>query len=249
MNLHVFDSKDALGRAAAAAAARVLLQAIASSGRARVIAATGNSQLEMIAALATQPGIDWNAVEFFHMDEYVGLLEHHPASFRRWIQTRIAEPLQPRAVQYLKGDAPNLDAECLRYSALLHAAPVHLAFVGFGENGHIAFNDPHAADFADPLTVKRVTLDAPCRWQQVGEGHFPDLASVPTEALTVTCPGLFRAQNWICCVPDARKAQAVREALEGPITAQCPASLVRNHPAASVFLDTHSAALLKQTGF
>ncbi len=127
---------------------------------------------------------------------------------------------------------------------MLFRGPIHLAFVGFGENGHIAFNDPAVADFADPALLKRATLDDACRRQQVGEGHFPNVAAVPREALTITCSGLFRAEAWVCCVPDARKAEAVRNACEGPISTICPASIVRTHPNASVYLDAASAALL-----
>jgi glucosamine-6-phosphate deaminase len=171
----------------------------------------------------------------------------HPSSFRLWIRTRLAEKVHPLKTHYLAGDAKDLEAEIARYSGLLLEAPVHLAFVGFGENGHIAFNDPPVADFRDPATVKKVSLDEPCRKQQAGEGHFPDLASVPTEAVTITCTGLFRANAWVCCVPEQRKAEAVRNALEGPISEACPASLVRRHPNASVFLDTESASLLQST--
>jgi glucosamine-6-phosphate deaminase len=137
-----------------------------------------------------------------------------------------------------------VDAEIQRYSKLLSEAPMDLAFVGIGENGHIAFNDPPVADFNDPAIVKRVTLDYACRKQQAGEGHFPDIESVPKEALTVTCPGLFSALAWVCAVPESRKAEAVRNALEGPISTACPASLVRRHPHAHLFLDRDSAALL-----
>jgi glucosamine-6-phosphate deaminase len=144
------------------------------------------------------------------------------------------------------GDAADLDAEVERYSKLLTAAPIQLAFVGFGENGHIAFNDPPVANFEDPATVKRVVLDEPCRRQQAGEGHFENFAAVPKEAVTVTCPGLFRAESWICCVADSRKAEAVKNAMEGPISTSCPASLARTHPNTWVFLDAASAGLLHE---
>jgi glucosamine-6-phosphate deaminase len=144
----------------------------------------------------------------------------------------------------MEGDARDLEAEIQRYGQLLGAAPVDVAFVGFGENGHIAFNDPPVADFTDPLLVKVVTLDERCRRQQVGEGHFKDIASVPERALSVTCSQLLRAKAWISCVPEARKAEAVRNALQGPITTACPASIVRTHPDAHVFLDLESSALL-----
>lgn len=147
-------------------------------------------------------------------------------------------------MHYIRADSPDPNAEIHRYSALLEAAPIVIAFVGFGENGHIAFNDPPTGDFNDPFTVKRVQLDEACRQQQADEGHFKDLASVPREAITVTCPGLFRARAWDSCVPEERKAKAVKYALEGPISSACPASLIRNHPDATIYLDTDSAVLL-----
>ncbi len=244
--VEVFSSAQLLGTAAAERAASLITEAIRRNGKARIIAATGNSQIPFVESLIQQP-VPWSAVELFHMDEYAGMNAEHPASFRRWIRTRLAEKIHPKESHYLAGDAPDLDSEIKRYSDLLAAAPIDLAFVGFGENGHIAFNDPPVADFNDPLLVKRVVLDDACRRQQAGEGHFPDLASVPREAVTITCPGLFRAQAWICCVPERRKAAAVRNALEGPVSESCPASLARTHPNAQVYLDTESASLLTQT--
>jgi len=242
-HVEVYDSAVSAGAAAAALAARLIQEAITSHSRARVIAATGNSQIPVADALLKQH-IDWHAVELFHMDEYAGIQTDHPSSFRYWIRTRLEEKMHPGTAHYLEGDAPDSTAEMNRYSELLNAGPIDLAFVGFGENGHIAFNDPPVADFNDPKMVKMITLDELCRRQQAGEGHFKDVASVPTEALTITCTGLFRARSWICCVPEGRKAQAVKDALEGPISELCPASLVRKHPNAHVFLDRDSASLL-----
>lgn len=241
---HIYPSKHLLGKAAASEAAAVIGAAIAKAGRARIIVATGNSQLDLIAALAERTDIDWKAVEVFHMDEYIGLSASHPSSFRYWIRTRLEDAAHPMKVHYLAGDADDVDAEIQRYSDLLAKGPIDVAFVGFGENGHIAFNDPPVADFTDPAIVKVVTLDEACRRQQVGEGHFPDMDSMPKQAITLTCPQLFRANAWICSVPDSRKAEAVRNALEGPISTACPASIVRTHPSASVYLDTASASLL-----
>lgn len=232
-----------LGAAAAARAAEILKQAIAARGRARVLLATGNSQIELATQLAVMD-LPWDKVEGFHLDEYVGIAADHSASFRRWIKTRYADRANFRSVEYLNGDAADPHAEAQRYARLLDAAPIDLAFVGFGENGHIAFNDPPVADFNDPLTVKQVELDHGCRMQQVNEKHFPDLASVPRYALTVTCSALLRAEHWVCCVPDLRKADAVRNALEGPLTTACPASVVRNHASAFIFLDRDSASRL-----
>jgi glucosamine-6-phosphate deaminase len=239
----VYPSSAAAGAAAAEKAAQLITAAIADHGRARVIGATGNSQIPLVEAFVTQK-IDWTSVELFHMDEYAGMKPDHPSSFHYWIQTRIEEKVHPWKTHYLRGDAPDLDAEMRRYAQLLNAAPIDVAFVGFGENGHIAFNDPPVADFQDPETVKKITLDDACRRQQAGEGHFKDVDSVPLHALTITCTGLFRAKHWVCNVPDLRKAGAVKNALEGPISERCPASLVRRHPNSYVFLDSESASLL-----
>lgn len=243
-HVQVFSSREELGLAAAQRAAKLISQAIETRGRARVIAATGNSQIPLAEALVKQP-VDWKAVELFHMDEYSGISADHPSSFRYWIRTRLEEKIHPGKMFYLEGDAADLNAEIQRYSDLLLEAPVDLAFVGFGENGHIAFNDPPVADFDDPVQVKQVVLDEACRRQQEGEGHFQDIASVPEKAVTITCPGLFRARSWVSCVPERRKAEAVRNALEGPISEKCPASLVRHHPDVHVYLDRESASLLK----
>ena len=242
-HIGIYGSKTAAGIAAAERAAEVIRTAISTRGRARVIGATGNSQIPLIEALVRQ-SIDWNAVELFHMDEYVGIKPDHPSSFQYWIRTRIEEKVHPWKTNYLKGDASDLDAEMKRYASLLNAAPVDIAFVGFGENGHIAFNDPPVADFNDPETVKTITLDEACRKQQAGEGHFMDIDSVPPRALSITCTGLFRAAAWVCSVPDLRKAEAVKNALEGPVAESCPASLVQRHPNSHVFLDPESASLL-----
>ena len=242
--VRVVPARQELGAASAAQAARILEKAIREKGKARVIIATGNSQLDMITALVEIPDIDWKSVEVFHMDEYAGMAATHPASFRLWIKKRVEDKVHPGKVNYIAGDASDPEAEIERYTQLLMSEPIDLAFVGFGENGHIAFNDPHVADFNDPKILKRVTLDDPCRRQQAGEGHFPTFDDVPKEAFTVTCPGLFRAEAWVCCVPEARKAEAVRGALEGPIATSCPSSIVRTHPNATVYLDKDSAALL-----
>jgi len=242
--IRVFPSGQELGAAAANDAAQIIHEAVERRGRARIRLATGNSQLDMMGALVNASGVPWNLVEAFHMDEYVGMPASHPSSFRRWIKTRLEDRVHPGNVRYLAGDAPDLDDEMQRYSRLLNAAPIDLAFVGFGENGHIAFNDPHVADFADHATVKRVLIDEVSQRQQAGEGHFDSPELVPRDALTITCPGLFRAGAWVCCVPERRKANAVRDALLGPISTSCPASIVRTHPNATVYLDAESASLL-----
>jgi glucosamine-6-phosphate deaminase len=242
--VEIYPSKLELGEAAAAEAASILKSAVSTQGRARVIVATGNSQEEVIRALAHAPGVDWPRVEVLHMDEYVGLPSTHPASFRRWVETHLVALVHPGQVHYLQGDASDLVEECRRYAGLIRSSPVDLCLLGIGENGHIAFNDPHVADFNDPLVVKRVDLDRRCRLQQVGEGHFAALDAVPREALTLTCSALMSSERLVCSVPELRKAEAVRDALEGPVSTVCPGSVLRTHPRARIFLDEESAALL-----
>lgn len=244
LTVDIFPNGQLAAHAAANAAAGCLREILAQRGAARILVGTGNSQREMIRTLVRLPGIDWDKVVAFHLDEYVGLPADHPASFRRWIRQEFAEPARPQATHYIEGDAANLDDMMRDYSRRLLAGPIDLAFVGIGENGHIAFNDPHVADFNDVQVVKRVALDEACRRQQVGEGHFPNLETVPKEAVSVTCSGLFRAERWICCVPDRRKARAVQGSLEGPISPACPGSLARLHPSAALHLDADSASLL-----
>lgn len=244
LKIHVATAAAHASQRAARCAAQALRERLKAQSLVRIMVGTGNSQLAMVEFLAAERDIDWPRVEAFHLDEYVGLPAAHPASFRLWIRTRFAEKVRPNVTHYLEGDAEDLDAMVGNYERLLSLAPIDLAFVGIGENGHIAFNDPHVADFNDPRLVKRVTLDHACRNQQVGEGHFPSLAAVPYAAISVTCSGLFRAKKWICCVPDSRKAKAVKGSLEGPVSPECPGSLVQRHPDAEVFLDAGSAALL-----
>jgi glucosamine-6-phosphate deaminase len=192
--------------------------------------------------ITATPDVPWSQIVVFHMDEYVGVGEDHPAGFRRWIRQRIVEPTHPRAAHYLDGLA-DPERECDRYASLLREHPLDLCCLGIGENGHLAFNDPPVADFADPLDVKIVELDAACRTQQVNEGHFPDVSAVPTHAMTVTIPALLRAQRVLAIVPEARKAEPVRRALTGPVTTECPASRLTRCDNATLHLDRDSAAL------
>jgi glucosamine-6-phosphate deaminase len=216
--------------------------------RFRIVVATGPALEDLIKALVQTPSINWDRVDVFHMDEYVGMPASHPASFRRWLKTHLVDIVHPAQVHYLEGDAPDLERECQRYENLLRSAPIDICLLGFGENGHIAFNDPPNADFQDPLVVKKVDLDEKCRLQQVGEGHFASLQASPREALTLTCPFLMSARHLICCVPERRKAEAVRNAIEGPISPSCPASLVRVHSQANIYLDVESASQLSSLG-
>ena len=244
LNVCVFESKEALGKEAAQEAATYLREAIQKRGRARLLFSAANSQLDMVGSLAIVPGIDWNSVEVFHVDEYVGLSTAHPASFGGWLKRNVVDKMHPAEAHYLAGHAKDMDHECQRYAELLQLATVDISFLGIGENGHIGFNDPHEANFSDPQTVKIVTLDERCRLQQVGEGHWPNLASVPTQGVTITCPALVNASHIICCVPGPNKAEVVRNALEGPISTACPASIIRTRPNATLYLDAQSASLL-----
>jgi glucosamine-6-phosphate deaminase len=235
---------DAMARAAADEALAVMREAVDARGVAHVMFATGNSQLAFVHALVEETAdVPWRDTVVFHMDEYVGVGPDHPAGFQRWIRERIVEPARPKAAFYVEG-LGDAEAECGRYAGLLRDHPLDLCCLGIGENGHLAFNDPPVADFDDPLDVKVVELDAACRLQQVNEGHFADLRSVPVQALTVTIPALLRARRVLAIVPEARKAEPVRAALTGPITTACPASALRTISHATIHLEPASAALL-----
>ncbi len=235
-----------IAAAAADQAAAVLAAAVADRGVANAMFATGNSQLAFLQSLTGRDGVPWDRVTVFHMDEYVDLPDDHPASFRRYIRERITEVVHPRVVHYVDGSAADPAAECVRYAELLAAHPLDLCCMGIGENGHLAFNDPGVADFADPEDVKVVELDEACRAQQVGEGHFPDVSAVPRLAITVTIPALLRARQVVVVCPEERKAPAVRDALEGPVTTDCPASILTTQGHATLYLDAGSASLLSQ---
>jgi glucosamine-6-phosphate deaminase len=244
MNILVFDTKRELGLAAAERAAAAIGEAIARAGEARVIAATGASQFEFLDALVTTRGIDWGRTEMFHLDEYVGVSDSHPASFRRYLRERIVERVHPRSFHFLAGDAVDPAAECRRVGALLARAPIDVAFVGIGENGHLAFNDP-PADFTTVEPYLVVELDEACRRQQLGEGWFASLAEVPRRAISMSIRQILKAREILCIVPDARKAKAVSECLEGAVSPLHPSSILQTHAATTVYLDRDSAALLK----
>jgi glucosamine-6-phosphate deaminase len=244
--LRVVVHADAASLAATAAgeAAAVMNDAVARRGVVHAMFATGNSQLAFVDALVgSTPDVPWERTVVFHMDEYVGLGADHPAGFRRWIRQRIGDAAPVLAAHYLDGLADPA-AECARYGRLLARHPLDLCCLGIGENGHLAFNDPPVADFADPLDVKVVELDRACRQQQVGEGHFPTLADVPRLAMTVTVPALLRARAVLAVVPEERKADAVRTALVGPVSTACPASALRTIDHARLHLDRASARRL-----
>jgi glucosamine-6-phosphate deaminase len=245
LNIEIFDSKMDLGAAAARKAAAGLRAALARQDSARLILATGASQFEMLDNLVRQPGIDWSRVTCFHLDEYCGLPESHPASFRRYLKERFVSRVPGLgAFQFVKGDAADLPAELNRLAGLILAAPVDVACVGIGENGHLAFNDP-PADFEidDPYLV--VSLDEACRRQQLGEGWFPSLEAVPDRAISMSIRQIMRSRQIVCTVPDARKARAVAACLGGLVSPAVPASILQTHPDCFFFLDREAAAGLK----
>jgi glucosamine-6-phosphate deaminase len=243
MLLRLFNDKVSLGRSAAEQAAAAIRRAIAERGRARIIAATGASQLEFLDALTKTPGIDWPKVEAFHLDEYVGLPATHPASFRKFLTERLAGKTGIVNFHWIEGDAADPSAVAREVGRQLASAPIDIAFLGIGENGHIAFNDP-PADFTteDPYLI--VKLDEACRRQQVGEGWFADISQVPQRAISMSPRQIIKAAELLGVVPDKRKAAAVKACLEGEINPLAPASILRGHSNAVVYLDQDSASLL-----
>jgi glucosamine-6-phosphate deaminase len=245
MNIKVFDDDAILGRDAAEQAARAIRQAIAQSAKARIIAATGLSQFAFLEALTKAPGIDWHRVEMFHLDEYVGLSITHPASFRRYLLDRLIKPTGIEQYHLLDGDT-GPEETMHRVGDALKAALIDVGFLGIGENGHLAFNDP-PADFETEQPYIVVNLDEACRQQQVGEGWFSDIAQVPPRAISMSVRQILKAKELICVVPGGRKAKAVQLCLEGEITPMAPASILRTHPNTTIYLDKDSAALLSHT--
>jgi len=242
--VRVYQQQTDLAKDVAHIAQDYLQEVLARQGSAAVILATGNSQIQFLESLIALGGVDWSRLTLFHMDEYLGIEAGHKASFRRYMRERVEQRVKPRQFHYLEGDAALPLDECARYAALLEAQPVDLCCLGIGENGHIAFNDPPVANFADPHRVKLVKLDVACREQQVNEGHFPNLDAVPQYAFTLTIPMLCTAKRMLCVAPEKRKAKAVKAALRGPIQTACPASFLRKQPQATLFLDADSATLL-----
>ena len=242
MVIKIYEDKTSLGRAAAEQAAVSLRQAIQEGGRARIIAATGASQFEFLDALTAMPAIEWPRVEMFHLDEYIGLPASHPASFRKYLLERLINKTGITKYHFLDGEG-DVPAVVRRVSAELTAAPIDIAFVGIGENGHLAFNDP-PADFQTEEPYIIVDLDEPCRRQQVGEGWFANLSEVPKRAMSMSVRQILKAREILCVVPDARKAQAVKSCVEGEVNPLAPASILRTHPNTTVFLDKLSSALL-----
>jgi glucosamine-6-phosphate deaminase len=238
-----FNDKREMAAAAAEQAAAILRQAIETQGKARLIAATGTSQFEFLEILAGLEGIDWQKVEMFHLDEYIGLAASHPASFRHFLRERLIQ--KTGITKYFLLDGEQDSAEVIRrISQALLSAPIDVAFVGIGENGHLAFNDP-PADFETEEPYIVVNLDEACRRQQLGEGWFATLEDVPHRAISMSVRQILKAKKIVCIVPDARKAEAVKACLDGEISPLAPASILRTHHDTTVYLDVHSAALLR----
>lgn len=234
-----------MSRAAAAHAADALRTCVDENGRARIIAATGASQIDFLEALTSTAGVDWSRVEMFHLDEYVGLPITHPASFRRYLLERLVGKVGLGSYYLLDGEE-DPEKVAREAGAALSARPIDVAFVGIGENAHLAFNDP-PADFMTDTPYIIVTLDEACRRQQVGEGWFASVDDVPAHAISMSVRQILKSQEIIAVVPDARKAAAVQACVEGPMSPMTPASILQTHPNATLYLDQDSAALLTQT--
>lgn len=243
MRVTIFESNDAVGAAAAADLAQILEAQVTESGEASIILATGNSQLSFMRALCAIPGLAWDRINVFHMDEYLGMSADHHASFRPFLHEQLVDPVHPKAFFGITGDARDIELEMARYASLLDKFTPIACVLGIGENGHLAFNDP-PADFDTQELIHVVRLAEAARRQQVGEGHFETLADVPTHAISLTVPALLRARQVLAVVPEARKAAAVKAALEGPVTPECPASILKTMHYVKLYLDRDSAAEL-----
>jgi len=244
LDVRIFGTSEEMGEAAAAFVSESLTTAIQEKDAAALILATGASQFEFLNALKRDDSIEWSKITIFHLDEYLGMDEHHPASFRKYLRERILDDVKPGQVHYIEGDTDNVEGEVLRYENLLRTHEVDVACIGVGENGHLAFNDPHDADFNESRLVKIVELDDRSRQQQYGEGWFESIGEVPARAITLTIPAILRSKVISCVVPAQRKAEAVFKTLNGPISTDCPATILRRHGNAVLFLDSHSASKL-----
>jgi len=243
VKIEVLRAKDECGTAAAEKAAEILRKAIAARGQASFVAATGASQFEFLKALTKQTSIDWPRTTLYHLDEYIGLPADHPASFRRYLRERLIDLVHPGRVHFIQGDAEDPMAECARLNRLISGDRIDVAFVGIGENGHLAFNDP-PADFRTEEAYRIVDLDEACRRQQMGEGWFPSLADVPGRAISMSIRQIMESEAIVATVPEKRKARAVKQCLEGEVSPWHPASILREHPNATIYLDKDSASLL-----
>jgi glucosamine-6-phosphate deaminase len=246
VKIDVFKTKAQCGAAAADRGAEILKQAIAAKGRASFIVATGASQFDFFQALTLKDGIEWQNTTMYHLDEYIGFTEEHPASFRRYLKERLVDAVHPGTVHFIRGEAADPAAECRRMNGIISQEQIDVAFVGIGENGHLAFNDP-PANFETEVPFIIVELDEACRQQQYGEGWFDSLEEVPITAISMSIQQIMQSETIICTVPDERKARAVKDCFEGEVSPMHPASILRNHPAAFVYLDEPAASLLSRS--
>lgn len=244
MRVIICDSKEACGQKAAEQGVGLIREAIEARGEANIILSTGTSQFELLATLVHAPAVDWKLVTGFHLDEYIGMKMEHPASFRRYLKERFVDFVPIKAFHYVDGEG-NLSGEIERLGELIFRHPIDVAFVGIGENGHLAFNDP-PADFntVEPFLI--VDLDEDCRNQQLGEGWFKSMDEVPTRAISMSVGQIMKSRVIIATVPEARKAKAVRDCIEGPATQEAPASILTEHQRAMVYLDRDASSLLQQ---
>lgn len=244
LTVNIYETRDEMGKAAGADIKAKILELLAKKETINMIFAAAPSQNEVLASLAADPEIPWNRVNAFHMDEYIGLSADAPQGFGNFLKNAIFGRAPFKSVNYINISAPDAEKECERYAALLAANPTDIVVMGIGENGHIAFNDPPVADFADKKMVKPVQLDEVCRNQQVNDGCFATLNDVPKTAITLTVPTLFAGDYLFCIVPAKTKANAVRATIEGEIGEHCPATILRRHASAILYLDGDSSALL-----
>jgi glucosamine-6-phosphate deaminase len=248
LKVKIFKDRKALGQAAGKTVAGKMREIPRDQKELFVVFAAAPSQNEFLEELSSRSGVDWGRVAAFHLDEYLGLPDTAPQSFGHFLRVRLFEKVRPGRVHYLNGMAEDPAKECDRYAALFKDHPFDIACIGIGENGHLAFNDPHVADFNDPVTIKVVELDLVSRQQQVNDRSFQNLESVPRKAITLTMPSIFSAKFIYCMVPAITKAEAVKKTLEGPITTDCPATILRKHENATLFLDKDSAKFISDFG-
>ncbi len=244
LRVRIYRNRRALGQAAGGAVARRMRKVLEREKTIHMVFASAPSQNEFLETLRNEPDLDWEQVIAFHLDEYIGLASTAPQNFGRFLKEKLFERVRPGKVHYLNGMAKDPEAECNRYAALLQEHPLDIACIGIGENGHLAFNDPAVARFDDPQMVKIVDLDPTSRQQQVNDGCFSNLERVPKRAMTLTLPTILSARFIYCMVPGPTKAEAVKKTLEGPISTACPASGLRNHDRAILFVDMDSAKLI-----
>ncbi len=245
LHVKIYNEKRDMGMAAADFVAKHIQDAIQQKGTANLILATGASQFSLIEALKEKE-IEWEKVTVFHLDEYKGISDEHPASFRKYLKERILNIVKPGKVYLINGDAANLEEEISEYEKQLKAHPIDIACIGIGENGHIAFNDPPVADFNDPKWVKVVELDHACRMQQLGEGWFPTFEDIPKEAVTLTISAIMSCKTICCVVPDERKSVAVQHTIYSDISTDCPATILRRHPDTVLFLDMPASCKIEK---